>query len=103
MRDFASINELTVMSNIESMNAEMIKLGGSKSGRYKVLKETSKNQLEKLKSMDLIKAVRKQNTKTYIEARNKSGEELEKLAGQNILQKNRKALDDYKKSKKNKK
>ena len=98
MRDFASINELTVMSNIESMNAEMIKLGGTKNERYKILKQTAKEQLEKLKDMDLIKAVRKQNEKTYIEARSKTGQELENLSRKSILEKNKQALSEFNKN-----
>ena len=95
MRDFASINELTVMSNLESMNAEMIKLGGSKKARFEVLKKTAKDQLEKLNGMDIIKAVRKQTKKTYIEAQNKTGEELQDLTGKSILEKNQQALSDF--------
>lgn len=97
MRDFASINELTVMSNLESLNAEMIKLGGTKQGRYKVLKNTVKDQLEQLKKIDLIKAVRKQSDKTYIEAQDRTGEELEELTEKSILNKNKQALSDFNK------
>lgn len=95
IRDFASINELMVMSNIESLSAEMIKAGGSKSARFKLMKNAAKDQLEKLKDMDLIKSVRKQSNTTYIEAQEKSGEELEKLASESILNKNQQALSDF--------
>ncbi len=98
MRDFASINELTVMSNLESLNAEMIKLGGTKQGRYKVLKNTAKDQLEQLKKIDLIKAVRKQSDRTYIDAQDKTGEELEELTKKSILDKNKQALSEFNKN-----
>ncbi len=98
VRDFASINELTVMSNLESFNAEMIKRDVSKSARYDVLYKAAKEQLEKLKNIDLIKAVRKQSDKTYIEAQEKTGEELEKIANKSILDKNQQALSEFNKN-----
>ena len=53
--------------------------------------------LSKLKDIDLIKAVRKQNNKTYIDAQDKTGDELVELTKKNILDKNKKALSDYNK------
>ncbi len=100
MRDFSSMNELTVMSNIESFNAEMIKRGVSKSARFDVLKKTAKEQLEKLKSMDLIKSVRKQNDMTYIDAQKLSGEELVEITSKSILEKNIENLEKFKEQKK---
>lgn len=97
VRDFASIHELNVMANMQSFNAEMIKKEISKSNRYKILVESAREQLEKLKKIDIIKAVRRQNETTYIEAREKTGEELEDLTSKNILDKNKKALSDYNK------
>jgi len=95
IRDFASINELIVMSNIESLNAEMIKLGTNKEQRFALLKKSAKEQLEQLKNIDMIKAVRKQSNTTYIEAQEKTGEELEGLTEKSILEKNQKALSDF--------
>lgn len=97
IRDFASINELMVMSNIESLSAEMIKVGGSKSARFKLIKNAATDQLGKLKDMDLIKSVRKQSNTTYVDAQEKSGDELEKLTSENILDKNKQALSEYNK------
>jgi hypothetical protein len=48
IRDVASINELTVLSNIESMNAILIKQGVSKQQRFTQLNEIAKYQLEVL-------------------------------------------------------
>lgn len=98
IRDFASINELAVMSNIESFNAEMIKRDITKQARYKIIFKACKEQLEQLKKIDMIKAVRKQNDKTYIDAQNKTGEELEEETSKSILEKNREALSQFNKT-----
>jgi hypothetical protein len=95
VRDFASINELTVMSNLESFNAEMIKREVEKTTRYNILYKAAKEQLEQLKNIDIIKAVRKQNDKTYIEAQEKTGEELQNETTKSILEKNKEALSQF--------
>ncbi|WP_034042088.1 KilA-N domain-containing protein [Wocania ichthyoenteri] len=97
VRDFASIHELNVMSNLQSFNAEMIKKDVSKSARYKILLKAAQEQLEQLKKIDILKAVRRQNDTTYIEAKEKTGEELEQETSKNILDKNKKALSDFNK------
>jgi hypothetical protein len=97
IRDFSSINELIVMSNLESLNAEMIKLGTDKNHRFNLLRNSAKEQLEQLKGLDMIKAVRKQNNTTYIEAQEKTGEELDELSSKSILDKNQQALSDFNK------
>jgi len=48
MRDYATINELTVLSNLETHNAEMIKQGLDKAARFKVLKDIATYQLQLL-------------------------------------------------------
>ena len=48
IRDYASINELTVLSNLETHNAEMIKQGLDKEARFKVLKDIAIYQLKVL-------------------------------------------------------
>lgn len=56
MRDFASINELTVLSNLESHNAELIKNGKSKEERFGILSSIADYQLEVLnKSTSITK------------------------------------------------
>jgi len=67
IRDIASINELAVLSNLESLNAEMIKSGISKSNRYLKLKEIATYQLTILNEKDFMKALKKLNEKVYIE------------------------------------
>lgn len=46
MRDYASINELTVLSNLESHNAQMIREGKSKEERFMILKEIAEYQIK---------------------------------------------------------
>jgi len=67
IRDIASINELAVLSNLESMNAELIKNGVEKKERYLKLKEICNYQLTILNEKDFMKALKKLNDKVYIE------------------------------------
>lgn len=69
MRDFASINELAVLSNLESFSSEMIKNGTEKNTRFKYLCKAAKEQLEVLNSKDIIKSIKKESDTTYIEAK----------------------------------
>ena len=55
VRDFASINELTVLSNLESHNAELIKEGKSKEKRFEILSGIAKYQLNILNNAEKIK------------------------------------------------
>jgi hypothetical protein len=45
MRDFASIQQLTVLANLESLNARLIHDGLTKDARLMVLRETAQSQL----------------------------------------------------------
>ena len=45
VRDYSSINELTVLSNLETHNAQMIREGKSKEERFLVLKEIAEYQM----------------------------------------------------------
>ena len=58
IRDYASINELTVLSNLESHNAELIKEGKSKEERFEILSEIAKYQLNILNNAEKIKLLR---------------------------------------------
>ncbi len=71
IRDIASINELAVLSNLESLNAEMIKSGIIKESRYLKLKEIATYQLTILNEKDFIKALKKLNEKVYVENKKK--------------------------------
>ena len=55
IRDFASINELTILSNLESHNAEMIKKGKNKEERFEILSQIAKYQLNILNNAEKIK------------------------------------------------
>ena len=55
IRDYASINELTVLSNIESHNAELIREGKTKEERFETLSEIAIYQLNVLNESDNLK------------------------------------------------
>jgi hypothetical protein len=71
IRDFASINELAVLSNIESFNAELIKNGMEKADRFFQLREMAVYQLEILDNKDALKAMRKLADDIYVEQQKK--------------------------------
>ena len=55
VRDFATINELTVLSNLESHNAQMIREGKDKEERFRVLEEIARYQINVLKEAEQIR------------------------------------------------
>ena len=57
VRDFASINELTVLSNLETHNAQMISEGRNKAERFQILKEIAEYQLNVLNAAEQIKLI----------------------------------------------
>ena len=59
IRDFASIIELTVLSNLESHNAQLIREKIGKKERFMKLVEIAKYQLRVLRENDLIKSLKK--------------------------------------------
>ena len=61
VRDFATINELTVLSNLESHNAQMIKEGKQKEERFKILQEIAEYQLNVLNTAEQIKMIEDEN------------------------------------------
>jgi len=54
-RDFATINELTVLSNLETHNAELIKEDKLKEERFEILSNIAKYQLNILNSAEVLK------------------------------------------------
>lgn len=70
IRDFASINELAVLSNIESMNAEMIKNDIDKIIRFKRLSEIAEYQLNILNEKNTLRSVKKISDDIYIKQQN---------------------------------
>ena len=71
IRDFSSINELVVLSNLENLNSIMISENIDKTERYKQLRKIAISQLNTLDNNDFIKSMKKLNERTYIEEQNK--------------------------------
>ena len=65
IRDIASINELAILSNIESLNASLIKHNVVKEERFKILVETIKEQRAVLDKVDYLKSIKKLSNETY--------------------------------------
>lgn len=57
VRDFTSINKLTVLSNLETHNAQMIREGRNKAEKFHILKEIAEYQLNVLKVAEQIKLI----------------------------------------------
>ena len=74
IRDMASINELAILSNLETLNSELIKQGKSKQERMLILSETARSQKEILDNYDFIKSVKKLNKTTLPDAEKKLNE-----------------------------
>lgn len=55
IRDYATVNELTVLSNLESHNAELIKEGKTKTERFEILRKIAEYQLNVLDDAEKIK------------------------------------------------
>jgi len=71
LRDIASINELAILSNLETLNAQMIREHENKQGRFLKLKEIAKYQLSVLNEKDFMKALKKLNENVYSDQKNK--------------------------------
>ena len=71
IRDIASINELAILSNLETINAQMIKENIDKNIRFTKLKEIAKYQLTVLNDKDFMKTLKKLNNNIYVEQKNK--------------------------------
>jgi hypothetical protein len=71
IRDFASINELVVLLNLESLNSILIRNHIDKEERYRQLKEISIIQLKSLDERDFIKTLKKVSDDVYIKHSNK--------------------------------
>ena len=54
VRDYATINELTVLSNLETHNAQMIREGKTKEERFKILQEIAEYQMKILNEAENI-------------------------------------------------
>lgn len=70
LRDIASINELAIISNLESANAEMIRNNMSKIDRFRKLQEIAKYQREALDKHDFLKSIKKISDDVYLDKTN---------------------------------
>lgn len=66
IRDFASINELVVMANLESVNAIFIRSGIKKAERFMQLRQMVTNQLKSLDNMDFMKSIKRLSDDAFI-------------------------------------
>ena len=64
IRDFATMNELTVLSNIESLSSIFMKQYPNKEDRFIILKQIVKDQLKSLENLDILNSVRQLTDKT---------------------------------------
>jgi hypothetical protein len=71
VRDIASINELAILSNLETINAQMIKEKVSKRDRFYKLREIAKYQLSVLNDMDFMKSLKKLDERVFVDYKKK--------------------------------
>jgi len=71
IRDMASINELAILSNIESLSSTLINNNITKKNRLKILVETVKEHREVLDKIDVIKSLKRESKTTYIDTKSK--------------------------------
>ncbi|MDL2289880.1 KilA-N domain-containing protein [Paludibacteraceae bacterium OttesenSCG-928-F17] len=83
IRDMASINELTILSTLESLNAMLIRNNIDKINRFQILRDAANDQKEKLDKIDFVKSVKKESESTYIEIKEQSNtiKQLDKELG----------------------
>ena len=72
IRDMASINDLAILSNLESLNATLIRQKLGKEDRYKILKEAAEQQRLHLEQYDYIKSIKKLDNATYVDEEKKT-------------------------------
>jgi len=75
IRDMASINELAILSNLESLNSILIKNGLPKKDRFKILRETVIDQRKTLDGIDMVKTIKKESHTTFIDHQTKNTEQ----------------------------
>ena len=66
IRDMASINELTILSNLEHTNALLLKQGIDKTRRFHMLQEIAQEQKQRLDQLDLVKAVKRTTPEIFL-------------------------------------
>ncbi len=71
IRDFASINELVILSNLENINSILVRNQIDKSERFKQLKEIVQIQLKSFDGKDFMRDLKKVSDNVYIENKKK--------------------------------
>ncbi len=66
IRDFASINELVVLSNLENINSVLIRNQIEKEERFRQLREIATIQLKSIDQQDFMKTLKKASDDVYI-------------------------------------
>ena len=95
MRDFSSITDLLIMSNLESLSSQLINLNTPKATRFEFLKKMALEQREQFNRVDMVKSIKKSNSMTYINAENLTPDEIEYESKKDILEANRQALSQF--------
>lgn len=95
MRDFSSINDLLVMSNLESFSSQLIKLGTPKSQRFEFLRQMALEQQVQFSKVDMIKSIKKSNQMTYLDAENFAPDKIESESKKDILEASKKNLLEF--------
>lgn len=70
LRDIASINELAILSNLESANADMIREEIGKKERFEKLYKIAQYQKEILDKQDFLKSLKKTSDDIYLDSAN---------------------------------
>lgn len=71
IRDFASINELVVLSNLENINSILIRNKIDKTERYRQLRDIVQFQMKSLNERDFMKALKKVSNDINIDSKEK--------------------------------
>ncbi|GAB5532310.1 MAG: KilA-N domain-containing protein [Roseivirga sp.] len=74
IRDFASINELVVLSNLENINALLIEQKTEKALRFERLRTIAQSQLQTLDGQDSLKSLKRLTNSTYPDAQKRDTE-----------------------------
>ncbi len=75
IRDMASINELLILSNLENLNADLIKRGTCKKDRIRILIQIANEQRTLLDKADVIKSLKKKDGNTLPDAQREIGDQ----------------------------
>lgn len=100
MRDFSSITDLLIMSNLESFNSQLINLNTPKETRFEFLKKMAADQKEQFNKIDIIKSIKKSHSMTYLNAENLTSDEIEIESKKDILQASKDNLAKFIRNKK---